>query len=213
MMDFEVLDRFKSKRNQVYLVRLRDGSESRLAVMKQYSMECKSILETEFETMQRLKEQGILIPEILEKSGDSLIMEYIQGELAVNLVERLDTGGWIDELALWMAKLHKIAKGNSSFLKRDVNLRNFIYSNGKIYGLDFESADYGDRRTDMGNLCFFILTNTPSFKREKYVMTRRLLQSYEKYSGVELEEMAISLLESRAEAKIRRSHNPRNILR
>lgn len=207
MMDYEILNRFESKRNQVYLIKLCGSSDGRLAVMKKYKRDEQSLLEIEYENMQRLRKQGILIPEILYKNSDSIIMEYIQGELAASLTERLDTGEWIDRLALWMTKLHSIKKGKESFLKKDVNLRNFIYSSGQIYGLDFENTDYGDMRSDLGNLCFFILTNTPSFIREKHIMIRRLLHSYEKYSGIELKEMGKILLESRAEAKIRRGHN------
>ena len=86
----------------------------------------------------------------------------------------------------------------------DVNLRNFIYTKGKIYGLDFEDVSYGDIRTDLGNICFFMLTNTPSFTKEKHIIMRRFLQSYEKHSGLELKEIDKYLLKSKAEAKIRR---------
>lgn len=207
MIDYEVLNRFVSKRNEVYLIKLCDCTDSRLAVLKKYSRDGHRLLDTEYENLQRLKAIGITVPEILYKNSDSLIMEYIQGELAADLAARLDTGDWVDGLALWMAKLHRLVKGTDSLLKADVNLRNFIYSNGKIYGLDFENTAYGDMRTDLGNLCFFILTNTPSFKREKYIITKRLLSSYEKHSGIELEKMGRYLLESRAEAKIRRARN------
>ena len=213
MMEHEVLKCYTSKRNQVYLVKLHAGSGDRLAVMKKYREEHRLLLDTEYENMKRLKKEGILVPEIIYKGSDSLVMEHVQGDLAADLAEKLDTGDWIDGLALWMAKLHRVREGSSSLLKRDVNLRNFIYSNGKIYGLDFESTGHGDGRTDLGNLCFFLLTNSPSFKREKYMMTRQLLCSYEGYSGKKPEAMGRYLLESRAEAKIRRVHNRMNILR
>jgi aminoglycoside phosphotransferase (APT) family kinase protein len=121
------------------------------------------------------------------------------------LAEGLDTGEWLDGLALWLSRLHSIKTDKGSLLKGDANLRNFIYSKGQIYGLDFEEEEYGDPRKDLGNLCFFILTDTPSFRREKYEMTRKLLRSYEKYSGTVQSEMGRFLLQSRAEAKIRRA--------
>ena len=58
-------------------------------------------------------------------------MEYIEGDLINDLVERLDTGVWIDKLALWFSQLHKISKNSNTLLKGDVNLRNFIYSKVK----------------------------------------------------------------------------------
>ena len=92
-------------------------------------------------------------------------------------------------------------------MKGDVNLRNFVYSNNRIYGLDFEKLSTGDSRIDLGNMCFFILTNYPSFTREKHIMIRRFLNEYEKCLGRKLEEMGRFLLLSRAEAKRRRYHS------
>ena len=204
MMDIEVLEKLVSKRNQVYKVRLYESADSKLAIMKKYSLDNLKLLDTEYENMQMLQEHGILIPKIIHKSSDNLIMEYIQGDLVTNMVEKLDTGDWIVKLAQWMVKLHNISKDKASLLKMDVNLRNFMYSKGNIYGLDFEEIGYGDARTDLANLCFFILTNKPSFTREKHVMIRKLLKSYEKCCGAELKDMGKFLLNSRSEAKIRR---------
>lgn len=204
-MNFEILKRFKSKRNQVYLIKFKDGTDSKIAILKRYNSENRKLLDTEYENIITLKDYGILVPEIFYKSEDSLIMEYIQGELIVDLVERLETGDWIDKLALWMAKLHEIKKGTSSLLKKDVNLRNFIYSNGNIYGLDFEEIEYGDVRLDLGNICFFILTNEPSFRKDKYTMVNQFLESYEKHSRKKLKEIDSFLLLATTEAKKRRA--------
>lgn len=150
-MDIEILEKLVSKRNQVYKVMLHENTNSRLAILKKYSRDNLESLNIEYENMQMLKQSDIVIPEIIYKDKDSLIMEYIQGELVVDLVERLDIGNWIDELALWTAKLHGVLEGDNKLLKLDVNLRNFIYSNDKIYGLDFEEIDYGDARIDLGD--------------------------------------------------------------
>jgi tRNA A-37 threonylcarbamoyl transferase component Bud32 len=204
MMSIEILEKLVSKRNQVYLIKLCESTDRKYAIMKKYSLNNQKFLEEEYENMQMLQEHGILIPGMIYKSSESLIMEYIQGELVADLLERLDIGDWVDGLASWMAKLHKLADGKSSLLKTDVNLRNFIYSEGQIYGLDFEKVSYGDIRIDLGNICFFILTNTPSFTKEKHIIMRRFLQSYEKHSGIELKDMGRYLLKSKAEAKLRR---------
>lgn len=207
MMNFEIIERLISKRNQVYLIKLHEGGKSRLAILKKYSLDNLRFLDAEYENMQMLKSSGIPIPEIIYKDRDSLIMEYIQGELVVDLVERLQIGDWIDEFALWMTRLHEVSRRNSNLLKKDVNLRNFIYSNGQIYGLDFEEIGYGDVRIDLGNICFFILTNEPSFKKEKYIIMRQFLQSYEKHSNKELKEMDSFLLLATTEAEKRRGIN------
>lgn len=203
-MDIEVLERLNSKRNKVYKVRLREDSDSNFAIMKKYSPYNQKLLNAEYQNMQMLKEHGILIPEIIYRGSDSLIIEYIQGDLVTDLVERLDTTDWIDELAYWMSKLHRILRGSQTLLKGDVNLRNFIYSCGHIYGLDFEETNLGDPRTDLANICFFILTDRPSFTKEKHMMIRRFLNSYENHTGVKLTEMGRFLRLSKAEANRRR---------
>lgn len=208
-MDFQILKRLKSKRNQVHLINLKEGTNERLAILKEYSLENRKLLDIEFENIIMLKDSGIFVPDIIYKDNSRLVMEYIQGELVVDLVESLEIGNWIDKLALWMAKLHEISKYNERLLKKDVNLRNFIYSKGNIYGLDFEEIGYGDIRLDLSNICFFILTNEPSFKKEKYTMMNRFLESYEKYSNVKLIDMDSFLLLATTEAKKRRAINNR----
>lgn len=213
MMEYEILGRFHSKRNGVYLVRLHEESGVRLAVLKEYGIGGQELAEKEYENILKLKAAGMHVPGIIYKGSGIILLEHIAGELAADLVEKLDTGEWIDGLALWLSKLHSIREGEDSLLKGDINLRNFIYGSGQIYGLDFENTAYGDPRTDLGNLCFFMLTNTPAFKAEKHIMVRRLLESYEKYSGTKPEAMGRYLLQSRAEAKIRRMRISGDVLR
>ncbi len=225
-MDIEILDKFKSKRNDVYKVKISNNSkseiaimqiyeaddedikkewkESKIAIMKKYNFDSMSILEKEYANIKALQKFGIFIPKILYKSHDSLFLEYIQGELIGDLVEKQIIGDWIDKFALWMVNFHNISSKTGNLLKMDVNLRNFIYSNGEVYGLDFEEIGFGDARIDLGNICFFILTNKPSFTKEKHIIMRRFLKSYEKHSGLKLKEMGKYLLLSKKEARLRR---------
>lgn len=222
LMDIKIIEKFHSKRNNVYKVEIESLIEKEIAIMKNYDIDKeyiketdifimkkyninnRRILEKEYRNIKALQKQGIPIPKIMYKSNDSLIFQYIQGELVGDLVEKQCLGNWIDEFALWMVNLHKISNKTGNLLKIDVNLRNFIYSDGKIYGLDFEEVGFGDARIDLANICFFILTNRPSFTKEKHIIMRQFLQNYEKYSGLKLKEMGRFLLQSRAEAKIRR---------
>lgn len=202
-MNIKILSRLYSKRNQVYKIMLEIEGKSQPAIMKIYSGK-DNLPEAEYRNMKMLYDYGINVPRIICKDNNRLIMEYIDGDLVNDLVERLDTGEWIDKLALWFSQLHKISKDSDTLLKGDVNLRNFIYSNGEIYGLDFEEIRWGDVRTDLADVCFFMLTNTPSFTKEKHIMLRRFLQCYENYSGSKLEKMGRFLRNSKNEAKKRR---------
>jgi len=205
-MNYDILKSFKSKRNKVYLINYELETERRLAILKKYELNKQSFLESEYRNINFLKTLGVNVPEVLYKGDDFMITEYIQGELVVELVERSDMGEWIDKLALWISKLHSFSRENKSLLKMDVNLRNFIYSDGNIYGLDFEEVGYGDYRTDLANICFFILTDRPSFIREKDIIIRRFLSSYENQSKKVLHGMDKFLLRARTEAKMRRAN-------
>ncbi len=172
-------------------------------IMKTYDN--PNILEKEYKNIKRLDELSMPVPKVLMKTENSLFLTYIKGELIGDLAEKEDTGNWIDELALWMARLHNIKSEKDSLLKMDVNLRNFIYSEGIIYGLDFEETSYGDPRFDLANICFFILTNRPSFTRKKHLIMRRFLKSYEEHSKTCLKDMASYLRWSKEESKRRRN--------
>ena len=220
-MDIQVLKKYRSKRNNVYKIRVKNLIEEEIAIMqtqdnheglkkdnvfimKKYDSKNKYLRGVEYKNIKTLEDLSMPVPKIIYKTRDSLILEYIQGELLVDLVEKQFLGDWIDEFALWMVELHKIKNKSSSLLKMDVNLRNFIYDGDKVYGLDFESLGYGDPRTDLANICFFILTDRPSFTREKHLIMRHFLKSYERHSGEKLKDMGYFLLQSKKDAKIRR---------
>ncbi|MDD3704891.1 MAG: hypothetical protein PHC45_02330 [Clostridiaceae bacterium] len=233
MTNIEILEKFKSKRNNVYKVRFNNTALNEITVtkiiddsskdifdnnclinmkngiyiMKKYSIHNISNPEREYRNIKMLQDSGVLVPKVIYKENDSLFFEYIPGELIGDLVESQSIGSWIDEFALWMVNLHKISGSSGNLLKGDVNLRNFIYAKGKIYGLDFEDLSYGDIRTDLADICFFILTDTPSFTIEKHTIMRRFLHSYEQHSGIKLKEVGRYLLKSREKARIRRNQN------
>lgn len=218
LLDIKILEKFYSKRNKVYKVQVESVQEKEIAIMGDDEAFSKvksdafimktydnpNILEKEYKNIKRLDELSMPVPKVLMKTENSLFLTYIKGELIGDLAEKEDTGNWIDELALWMARLHNIKSEKDSLLKMDVNLRNFIYSEGIIYGLDFEETSYGDPRFDLANICFFILTNRPSFTRKKHLIMRRFLKRYEEHSQSNLENMAVFLSWSKEESKRRR---------
>lgn len=217
-MDVTILKKLYSKRNEVYKVQIENISSKEVAIMGDsdtFSKEKKNffimkkynntnILEREYKNITYLNSLSIPTPRVLIKTENCLFLNYFKGELISDLVEKEDMGNWIDELALWLVKLHNIKSEKGSLLKADVNLRNFIYSEGKIYGLDFEDMGYGDPRSDLANICFFLLTNRPSFTRKKHLIMRRFLKRYEEHSQSNLENMAVFLSWSKEESKRRR---------
>lgn len=197
----EIIDHFSSRRNKVCKVKLNSNNENKM-VMKIYQDTSSRLIE--HENLLKLKQNNINIPDMFKGSKNILFLGYIQGDIINDLAEKLDLGSWIEELALWMSDLHKIKNSEGSFLKGDSNLRNFIWSNDRIYGLDFETLKYGNPKEDIGEICFFLLTNYPSWKYEKKVMVERFLKAYEDYSGLKLDDINDFILKSTKEAKKRR---------
>lgn len=193
----------KSRRNKVYKVKFKEVHLP--AIMKVYSQ--KNNLLNEFKNLKKMSKAGLNVPELLFKSKNCLILEYIPGNSVNDLTERQDLGIWIEELANWMAKLHRIKSYEKSLLKSDSNLRNFIFNGRNLYGLDFEEMRYGDLREDLADICFFLLTNFPSFTNQKRIMIERFLDAYEKYGDTKLDNMEYFISKSAEESmKRRRNH-------
>ncbi|MEN4018971.1 MAG: hypothetical protein PQ975_11730 [Methanobacterium sp.] len=199
----KILRIFESRRNNVYKVKFRETSLP--AVMKVYSK--KNNLLNEYKNLKKLSKAGLNVPELLFKSESCLILEHIPGNLVNDLTERQDLGSWIEELANWMTKLHQIKRNKKSLLKSDSNLRNFIFKGRDIYGLDFEEMRYGDPREDLADICFFLLTNFPSFTNQKKIMIERFLDAYKKYGDTKLDNMEYFISKSAEEIMERRRNH------
>jgi len=208
----DIIETYNSRRNRVYKLH-GSGSYSRdLVVVKQYrNGKAEEKCDYEFEMLDYLYRKGINVPRPIGKTGGVLFMEYIPGILLNDLVESLDTGDWIKELALWLAKYHETDYKGIKLVKGDVNLRNFIFYKGSVYGIDFEEEACGSPIRDVADICFFILTNKPSFTREKDYMIREFLKEYSKLSGMSLEGFSRRILECRTAAKLRRAKNETEI--
>jgi tRNA A-37 threonylcarbamoyl transferase component Bud32 len=190
-----------SRRNKVYKVKIKETGT--LAIMKIYSKQRELL--NEYANLEKVSNAGLRVPKVFIKIENILILEYIPGNLVNDLAEKQDLGRWIEELAKWITDLHQIKCKGMSLLKSDSNLRNFIFSDMKIYGLDFEEMRYGDPREDLGDICFFLLTNFPSFTNHKKIMLKRFLGSYAKYGNIKLDNMEYYISKSAEEAMKRRS--------
>jgi tRNA A-37 threonylcarbamoyl transferase component Bud32 len=203
--NINIIEKYNSRRNDVYKVEITYNGEVLPAVMKQYSENgsCRAC-SNEYNRLMYFLQKDIAVPKPYGTAGNSLLMEYIPGVLINDLVERLEGGSWIGELALWFAKLHSIKENGRCLIKGDVNLRNFIFYEGKAYGLDFEEESYGDPMSDIADVCFFILTNRPSLTTDKDQIVRELLKEYCRLSGTAPGSFAEYLMKSRTKAKRRR---------
>lgn len=196
---------FESHHNSVFQAEL--VKYERPVIIKFYKNdECPSRSIKECRNLMQLKSIGINVPQVLSCLNGLLVLEYIPGVTAQYLSSILDKGVWIHELAEWFSRLHSITKGNNNLLKGDVNLRNFILSNKRIYGLDFEEMTYGNFMEDISDACLFLLTNNSSFKdiKERKLIVRTFLKEYESISGNSVYDLPSFLNKSRTKMKLRR---------
>jgi tRNA A-37 threonylcarbamoyl transferase component Bud32 len=197
-----------SRRNNVFFIKSESFSLDS-CIIKFYSgsnPELKSY--TEYENLRKLNNQGIKVPQIRSSHSGYNVMEYIPGLLVSDLAYSFNMGPWIEKLAYWMFQIHSIHKNsheniNNSFLKGDCNLRNFIYYQNEIYGLDFEENRYGDPREDLSEICYFILDNQVN-NPEKIFMAQRFLKSYEKFSEQKINNLSYFLRKSSLSAEKRK---------
>jgi aminoglycoside phosphotransferase (APT) family kinase protein len=91
-------------------------------------------------------------------------------------------------------------------LKGDCNLRNFIWNGKKICGLDFEESTIGDPCQDLGEICFFLLTNSPPLTPLKMEMVDWFLKSYQEYSETKIRNISDFIAKSARKAYKRRAN-------
>lgn len=172
--------RFFSKKNEVYLVKFIDAAgEEREWVVKKFSTP-KGGLTRESDLLTRLKLMGLPAPELIYAGNNFLILNYIQGMTLLDWLEQkekealgeiiqIEAFKILKEMALWLKSFYTICseQQKTKLTLGDVNLRNFIVGN-KFYGLDFENCKKGLVEEDIGKICAFALTYTPSFTAWKY---------------------------------------------
>ncbi len=190
-----------SRRNNVFLIKSSDNKTTPF-IMKFYS-EPNSMLKSniEYKNLIKLNREGLNVPHVKKNKDHYNIIEYIPGVLVSDLAYRLNKGEWIKKLACWMFKLHSIKlnskqkKNKKSYLKGDCNLRNFIYYENQIYGLDFEEKLFGDPRQDLSEICVFILDNKVD-NPDKIFIALKFLKEYEKLSGQKINDLGHFLRKS-----------------
>jgi tRNA A-37 threonylcarbamoyl transferase component Bud32 len=156
--------RFPSKRNEVCL----EGGR----IVKRYRKRETCLREAQ--ALQLLYRSGLLVPALLGQDEYGLTLEYIPGETYADLTEDM-TWAQAEALSRWLAKYHEI----TGCLRGDVNLRNFLWTNGRCVGVDFEDPSTpGPREVDLGRVLAFAATYRPSFSANKARSAKLLLNAF-----------------------------------
>lgn len=178
-MNCQIINRFDSKRNEVYLVACGQWPK---AVLKRF--ERAQNLEAERRTAQALWKSGVTVPKILQAEGNDLLYQYIEGTVLVDYLEQLEQAEQctkvflaFDRLAAWLASCYKVLEREygCQMSLGDAHLRNFI-DGDQIYGIDFECLRSGPKEADIAAIAAFTLTYTPMLTPQKYRLAAYFLQ-------------------------------------
>ena len=183
--DYQVIKKFKSKKNSVFLLELdSDLWENKKVVVKKYSSSEQN-RKQEISVLKKLYKHQLNVPQLYYQGKNIIVLEYIKGELLIELLfsKEYKANGIsgeinlvLNKLADWFFNYYRIMNSNNRLttILGDVNLRNFIFSQQEIYGFDFESCQKGIFEQDIGRLCAFILTYDPMFTDWKKKLVHKL---------------------------------------
>ena len=160
--------KLRSKRNNVFRIVEDEG----IYILKKFENHENYIREKE--VLSILKKAGINVPSIIKAEENYLYLEDL-GE--VNFLEWYEEQeknnalniSMVYELCSWFKDFYSAVFEfyKKQFILYDVNFKNFIICDNKVYGIDFEQVRPGHIEEDAGRLVAFGLTYNPSMTEWK----------------------------------------------
>lgn len=198
---------FFSKKNQVTLLKLRRSGQILQVVAKYFVW---GDLLREKESLLQCSQKGIAVPRIIAEGDRVLFLEYLPGRDLLHLIQQDFEQKIITDLATWLVDFHRaFALGGTTLLKGDLRLHNFVFSRGRIFGLDFEEARCGKPDLDVADLLASLLDSAKGSDEAKMDLCREFLNVYEKKAGTvfpSIEKLVAANLRRRA--RVRRDLAP-----
>ena len=151
-----------SKRNYVFRIVDHEGTY----ILKKFENHEDYIREKEI--LGVLKKAGVKVPSII-KAGDNCLYLEDLGEVSfLDWYEEQEKNNTLDlsivyGLLSWFKDFYPAVFQfyNEQIIRYDINFKNFIIFEGKIYGIDFEQVKPGHIEEDAGRLTAFGLTYDP----------------------------------------------------
>lgn len=160
--------KLRSKRNNVFRIVEDEG----IYILKKFENHENYIREKE--VLSILKKAGVNVPSIIKAEENYLYLEDL-GE--VNFLEWYEEQeknnalniSMVYELCSWFKDFYSAVFEfyKKQFILYDVNFKNFIICDNKVYGIDFEQVKPGHIEEDAGRLVAFGLTYNPSMTEWK----------------------------------------------
>lgn len=161
--------KLKSKRNDVYRI----IEEDKIYISKTFNNIADMKKETVF--LNLLKESDMNVPNIISINNNTLILADLGDLTLLDWYENLEKENSHDykDVMIKICRLMKefynasLSFFNQQFILSDVNFRNFIIKDNKLYGIDFEQSALGNIETDAGKLVAYALTYEPAMTNWK----------------------------------------------
>ncbi len=158
--------KFTSKKNKVYLEKNR--------IVKVFLSRDK--LDKEVNMYKKLENTSIKTPKLIFKGEDRISLEYINGDLVLDLFIKAEEENSYEVKYLLKKLIDTLLEFNkiTQEIFYDINLRNFLVFNNDIYIIDFEDTKTGYVEEDLGRFLAFILTYDPVFTKYKLEICKEL---------------------------------------
>jgi len=198
---FAVEKKFISRKNNVFLVKANSrhtfARKQKYAIYKEYSHPGR--MPKEIKMLQMLRERGVAIPQVYEIGNNYILLKYLEGPLFLayfcwqESISGSESSSLKDpayqsiySLCSWFKDFYTAAweATGKQFIMGDVNFRNFIIRE-KIYGIDLEECREGKIEEDIGSLCAYALTYTPSFTAWKIAMAGKMFRIMSEELGLD----------------------------
>ena len=179
-------ERLPSRRNEVYKITGTQPTKPTLNILLAKLYHQPGIAH-ETSVLKTAQEHQIPVPHIIGTTSDVLVLEYITGPNLCDLITENPDPKYGQLLASWLAKYHNAFRRNDTqtLIKGDTRIRNFLYHNDHLVGVDFEESHIGPYFEDLAVACASILDTDPLFTKEKLQLCHVVVETYASLHKIE----------------------------
>ncbi len=221
--DYKIIKRFKSRKNDVYLIHMQNNNKIINAIYKKFNSFTSK--DKELILLKGLKHKGLKVPDVFYESEDYIVKEYIEGQTLLDSIIAIESNqskeinqamDLLIKVFDWMDKFYIYSKEivGKDIILEDINFRNFLIKKNDVYGIDFEDSHEGHRERDGGRFCAFMLNYEPTHTKWKIDITKLLFQIMINKFKYQKEELICEFNEEIIEIEKRRgAKTPKNIVK
>ena len=155
--------KLNSKRNSVYRI----NNNSKTYIVKKFNDINYMLIEAEI--LNILLHSKASVPKIISVSNDEVILEDLGDITFLDWLVKEEKNSSVSyhkmiiKLLGFLQKFYKATNEyyGKQYIINDINLRNFLVNNNKVYGIDFELCKEGRIEADIGKMIAYIITYDP----------------------------------------------------